>query len=125
MALNFPPNPQVGNITITEGKTWMWDGSRWNRQSLSANNLIITGALTANSSNGQYGQLLTSNGTSVFWANTRLDRLEDVVATNLDSSPPANGQILTYISNSNKYFVVPLNVADTTLSNTSIDGGTF
>ena len=103
----------------------MWDGARWNRQSITANNLIITGAVTANSSNGVYGQLLTSNGTSVFWANTRLDRLEEVVAKNLDNNTPANGSVLTYVADLNKYYVVPLTLADTALSNTSMDGGSF
>ena len=103
----------------------MWDGSRWNRQSITANNLIITGAVTANTSNGMPGQLLTSNGTSVYWANTRLDRLQDVIAKNLDNTPPANGQVLTYIADLNKYYVVPLTVADTALSNTIMDGGDF
>jgi len=125
MALNFPHSPSVGDTTFTGGRTWMWDGSRWNRQSITANNLIITGAVTANTSNGMPGQLLTSNGTSVYWANTRLDRLQDVIAKNLDNTPPANGQVLTYIADLNKYYVVPLTVADTALSNTIMDGGDF
>ena len=120
MALNFPPNPQVGNTVFTGGKTWMWDGSRWNRQSLTANNLIVTGPFTANTSNGVAGQVLLTNGTGIYWGNTRFDTLEDVI-----EGTPSNGHIVTYISSLDKYQVLPLSVADTALSNTSMDGGTF
>jgi hypothetical protein len=40
----------------------------FNVTSLSANNVTITGALSANSSNGSSGQVLTSNGSGVYWS---------------------------------------------------------
>jgi hypothetical protein len=46
--------------------------------------------------------------------------LEDVI-----EGTPSNGHIVTYISSLDKYQVLPLSVADTALSNTSMDGGTF
>ena len=43
-------------------------GGFTNSQSISVTNLEITGAVAANSSNGGGGQVLTSNGTGVYWA---------------------------------------------------------
>jgi len=43
-------------------------GGFTNGQSISVNNFVITGAMTANSSNGTSGQVLTSNGSSVYWS---------------------------------------------------------
>lgn len=31
MALSFPSNPSEGATTVTGGKTWRFDGSRWRR----------------------------------------------------------------------------------------------
>lgn len=120
MALTFPSNPTLNSTTITGGKTWMWDGSRWVSQTTSANNLIVTGPLTANSSNGTSGQVLASNGSGVYWANNRLDLLQDVVEADLSLNPPSNGHIVTYISSEDKYYVLPLN-----LQNQALDGGEF
>ena len=50
----------------------------------------------------------------------RIDLLEDVV-----EGTPANGAILTYNTSDDKYYVLPLNVSDTTISNTVLDGGLF
>ena len=41
-----------------------------NSTSLSTNNLTLTGGISANGSVGTSGQVLTSNGTIVYWANT-------------------------------------------------------
>jgi len=43
-------------------------GGFTNGQSISVNNFVITGAMTANSSNGTSGQVLTSNGSGVYWS---------------------------------------------------------
>ena len=120
MALLFPTNPQIYDTANTGGKTWMWDGSRWVPQTISANNITITGTLTANSSNGAYGQVLSSNGSGVYWANNNLDNLTDVITLDLSLSPPANGNILTYVAAEDKYYVLPLQV-----SNQILDGGDF
>lgn len=39
-----------------------------NGDSISVNNFVITGTFTANSSNGSAGQVLTTNGTGVYWS---------------------------------------------------------
>lgn len=120
MALSFPSNPQLDDITVTGGKTWKWDGSRWFPQTITANNLVITGPVTANTSNGEPGQILTSNGYGVYWANNRFDILQDVVEADLSLNPPANGHIVTYIASEDKYYVLPLN-----LNAQALDGGDF
>lgn len=48
-------------------------------------------------------------------ASPRLDNLQDVV-----EGSPANGDILTYNSADDKYYVIPINI-----DNKSLDGGTF
>lgn len=50
----------------------------------------------------------------------RLDQLQDVV-----EGTPSNGAILTYSTIDDKYYVLPLTVSDTTISNTVLDGGLF
>jgi len=50
----------------------------------------------------------------------RIDLLEDVV-----EGTPANGAILTYNTSDDKYYVLPISVSDTTISNTVLDGGLF
>lgn len=125
MALSFPSSPSLNQIVTTGGRPWKWDGSRWVPQQITANNIVITGPLTANSSNGSSGQILTSNGSGVYWANNRFDVLEDVVEGDLSLNPPANGHVVTYVAGDDKYYVLPLSVSDTTLSNTVLDGGDF
>lgn len=50
----------------------------------------------------------------------RLDQLQDVI-----EGTPSNGAILTYSTSDDKYYVLPLTVSDTTISNTVLDGGLF
>jgi len=45
-------------------------GGFTNGQSISVNNFVITGVMTANSSNGTSGQVLTSNGSGVYWSSS-------------------------------------------------------
>jgi len=120
MALNFPSNPTLDQIAVTGNRPWKWDGSRWVTQLISANNIVITGPLTANTSNGEPGQILASNGTGIYWANNRFDALVDVVEADLSLNPPANGHIVTYIASEDKYYVLPLVV-----QNQVLDGGDF
>jgi len=51
----------------------------------------------------------------------RLDLLQDVV----EGPSPSNGSILTYNTSDDKYYVLPISVSDTTISNTVLDGGLF
>lgn len=43
-------------------------GGFTNGQSIAVQNLVVNGAITANSSNGSSGQVLTSNGSGVYWS---------------------------------------------------------
>ena len=90
-------------------------------------NVVIasTATIVANGSGGTAGQILLSNGSTVFWSTNKLSSLQDVDANNVTgipglSSQPANGSVLTYVSDYDKYFVLPINVQDTTLSNLSL-----
>jgi hypothetical protein len=106
-----------------------------NKQLTFASNIIFanTSMIYANGQPGTAGQMLFSNGTSVYWSSfapSKITLLDDVDANNLPGqtgshSAPANNSLLTYRSDYDKYYVLPLNVADTTLSNTEIDGGNF
>jgi hypothetical protein len=120
MSLLFPSSPLLNQTANTGGRTWKWDGSRWVPQTITINNIVITGPLTANSSNGASGQILSSNGTGVYWANNTLDNLQDVVGSDLESNPPANGHVLTYVASEDKYYVLPFIV-----QNQVLDGGDF
>ena len=60
----------IGNIGYTGSAGSASGGSFSNGQSISVANLVITGSLTANSSTGTAGQVLTSNGTAIYWANS-------------------------------------------------------
>ena len=120
MALNFPNNPSLNETVYTGGKTWLWGGSKWISQTIAANNLILTGAVTANSSNGNPGEILASNGTAVYWSNNNLNNISDVITTDLSSNPPTDGNLLTYVASEDKYYVLPLQI-----SNQVLDGGDF
>lgn len=75
-------------------------------------NLVVRvndGVLSATSKN----DVTLSNQPIVFTG--RLDGLQDVV-----EGSPANGDILTYNSSNDKYYVLPLS-----LDNRALDGGTF
>jgi hypothetical protein len=95
-------------------------------------NIVIaaTATIIASGTGGSNGQILLSNGTTVFWSTNKLSKLSDVDANNVTGIPgltsqPANNSVLTYRADYDKYFVLPVSVADTTLSNTTMDGGTF
>ena len=71
-----PANTGTAGQVLTSGgsgantywSTVSGGGGFTNGQSISVANLVITGSLTANSSNGTTGQVLTSNSTGVYWA---------------------------------------------------------
>ena len=95
-------------------------------------NIVIasTATIIASGTGGSNGQILLSNGTTVFWSTNKLSKLSDVDANNVTGIPgltsqPANNSVLTYRADYDKYFVLPVSVADTSLSNTTMDGGTF
>ena len=168
MSLIFPSLPNINDTTVTGGKTWTWDGSRW----------LPSGAVGYQGSTGYQGSVgyrgssgdtgyqgsqgYTGSvgyvgsqgiqgvqgyrGTSGFTGSqgvqgdkgdigyvgsagvgyvgsagtTLLAQLSDVI-----TGTPANGYVLTYLSQNDKYNVIPLSVSDTTLSNTVMDGGNF
>lgn len=120
LKLDFPSRPVLNQITNTGGKDWKWDGSRWVPQTIVANNIVITGALSANGSNGSYGFVLSSNGSGVYWANNNLGNLSDVIVADTNANPPVDGSVLMYVSSEDKYFVMPIQV-----SNQILDGGGF
>jgi hypothetical protein len=74
MAINFPSSP-IDDQTYTENNTsWYYDSSVGAWLALPPTDLVITGTLTVNaiSSNGTTGangQVLTSTGSGVYWAN--------------------------------------------------------
>jgi len=59
--------------------------------SATADNLTLTGTLTANSTTGTIGQHLTSTGTGVKWESNTIVNLDDVALVN-----PQPQQVLTY-----------------------------
>jgi len=69
-------NGTAGQVLTSSGATGnvYWStvsggaGGFTNGQSITVNNFTVTGAFTANSSNGFSGQVLTSNGTAVYWS---------------------------------------------------------
>jgi hypothetical protein len=98
-------------------------GGFTNGQSISVNNFTVTGAVTANSSNGTSGQVLTTSGTGVYWStvsssstprvNTattsssltwnsdnydqyQLTALAEAVTLPADSGSPANGRRIIF-----------------------------
>jgi hypothetical protein len=66
-----------GQVLTSNGSMVYWGdvsansggGSFTNGQSISVNDFEITGSFTANSSTGSAGQILSSNGSGVYWAN--------------------------------------------------------
>ena len=60
----------AGQVLTSNGSSTYWSpgGAFNNGQSISVNNLIITGPFTANGSNGSAGQVLKSNGSATYWS---------------------------------------------------------
>ena len=142
--LTFPPNPSLGQEAVTGGKTWRWDGRRWQNVGVvgyqgSAGYQGSTGyqgSVGYTGSEGQQGQLgyqgsqgdpggpqgYTGSqgyqgvaGYSGSAGKTRLRDLEDV-----DIAGQANGYLVTYNTDSDKYLVLPID-----LNFQALDGGSF
>lgn len=56
-------------INLTDKKLYSSDGSNIFEPAANVSNLNITGGLKANGSFGSTGQILTTNGSIVYWAN--------------------------------------------------------
>ena len=79
-SLNFPNTPANGDIfTAPSGQKWIWltDGPYWKsyadnvtvgNSSMTSTLLTLGGGVNANGSVGVAGQVLTSNGSTVYWA---------------------------------------------------------
>ena len=58
-----------GQVLTSNGTSMYWSSAGFtNGQSISVNNLVVTGPFTANGANGAAGQVLTSNSTGVYWS---------------------------------------------------------
>lgn len=137
MALVFPNSPQIGDEVVTGGKTWRWDGSRWQNVGTvgfqgsvgyqgSRGETGYQGSVGYQGSQGEFGYTGSQGYTgsegytgSIGYTGSRgsstLAGLDDV-----DVSMQANGYILTYVSDSDKYTILPLEI-----SNQTLDGGDF
>lgn len=116
-----------GQVLTSNGTVTYWanssgGGGFTNGQSISVNNFVITGAFSANSSNGTAGYVLASNGSGTYWTSipsyTRVsssasitsplswnsDSYDMYIATaqsanltiNADSGSPINGQRMLF-----------------------------
>lgn len=137
MALVFPNSPQIGDEVVTGGKTWRWDGSRWQNVGVigyqgsagyrgSRGETGYQGSVGYQGSQGEFGYTGSQGYTgsegytgSIGYTGSRgastLGSLDDVVV-----GTPANGYILTYLTDYDKYYVLPLEI-----SNQTLDGGDF
>jgi len=125
------PNAEANWSPFSAGS--VSSGSFSGASTFSGNIVIATTAtIVANGSGGSAGQILLSNGSTVFWSINKLSNLADVDANNVSglagyatNSQPSNGSVLTYVSQFDKYLVLPISITDTTISNTTMDGGSF
>lgn len=64
MALNFPPNPSIGDKYTVGSKTYTWSGAAWlvSAQSLTANNILVTTSTNATSTNSGAVQIVGGLG---------------------------------------------------------------
>jgi hypothetical protein len=134
MALIFPNSPQLGDEVVTGGKTWRWDGSRWQNVGVigyqgsegyrgSRGETGYQGSVGYQGSQGEIGYTGSqgytgSKGDIGYTGSVGSTRLRDL--TDVDISIQSNGYILTYISDSDKYSILPLEI-----SNQTLDGGDF
>ena len=122
MALSFPDNPILGQEAVTGGKTWRWDGSRWQNVGVVGYQGSVGYRGSAGEPGGPQGYSGSQGITGYAGSSgkTQFRQLEDV-----DITDQANGYIVTYNSNLDKYQVLPISVTDTLISNTVMDGGEF
>jgi hypothetical protein len=134
MALIFPNSPSLGQEAVTGGKTWRWDGSRWQNVGV----VGYQGSVGYRGSEGFQGSVgykgsqgdpggprgySGSQGEIGYTGSMGVTQFK--LLADVDISGQANGYIVTYISDLDKYKVLPINVSDTTISNTIMDGGSF
>lgn len=64
MALNFPPNPSIGDKYTVGSKTYSWSGAAWLvvAQSVTANNILVTTSTNATSTNSGAVQVVGGMG---------------------------------------------------------------
>lgn len=137
MALIFPNNPHIGDEVVTGGKTWRWDGSRWQNVGTvgyqgsvgylgSRGDTGYQGSVGYQGSQGEVGYTGSqgetgytgSQGEVGYTGSVGSTRLRDL--TDVTTDMQANGYILTYNSDSDKYVIIPLQI-----SNQLLDGGDF
>ena len=146
MALVFPDNPVLGQETITGGKTWRWEGSKWRAVGVTGyqgsvgykgssgetgyfGSVGYTGSSGISGYQGSQGApggpqgYAGSQGISGYTGSSGVSRLRDL--SDVDIAGQSNGYLLTYVADSDKYLILPVNVSDTQISNTVMDGGTF
>lgn len=72
-----------GQVLTSNGSSMYWSSAGFtNGQSISVNNLVVTGPFTANGSNGSTGQVLTTNGTAVYWSSAGVNTAAQYVWSN-------------------------------------------
>jgi hypothetical protein len=146
MALSFPNNPLLGQEAVTGGKTWRWDGSRWQNVGVVGyqgsvgykgsegyqgsegyrgsegyqGSVGYTGSAGAPGGDQGYAGSQGAVGYAGSAGKTRFRDLEDV-----DIMGQANGYVVTYVSDNDKYMALPISVTNTIISNTVMDGGVF
>lgn len=99
-----------GQVLMSNGTAVIWSntssGGFTNGQSISVNNFVITGAVTANSSNGTSGQVLSTNGSAVYWANSATSTSANTVIDSYTANGTQNTFTLSSsVSNQNNVIV--------------------
>jgi hypothetical protein len=72
MSVNFPTSPTVNQSYTYNGRSWIWSGTYWRATTTASfGNISVSGALTDSTGyTGSAGQVLTSTGTGLQWANS-------------------------------------------------------
>ena len=94
-----------GQVLTSNGTSMYWSSAGFtNGQSISVNNLVVTGPFTANGANGTAGQVLTTNGTGVYWSSAGVNTSAQYTWSNLNTFianlHTGNSTVNTQISNS-------------------------
>ena len=144
--LTFPPNPLLGQEAVTGGKTWRWEGNTWRAVGVtgyqgsvgyqgsegyrgSQGDIGYQGSIGSIGYQGSQGApggsqgYTGSQGVVGYTGSSGVSRLRDL--TDVDIAGQANGYLLTYVTDSDKYLILPVSVSDTQISNTVMDGGEF
>jgi len=89
--MNFPISPTVGNLYTLGSKTWVWNGSAWDLNVVSATFNSLAPSQTGNS-----GKFLTTDGSNSSWATIvtgggPITQNADVITTNQTIAAGSNG----------------------------------